>query len=183
MGFRRSKSSANRRHWWYGLDVIATCHHTVRVVDVSPGLDVCPTCIEKGGTWVHLRQCLVCGLTGCCDSSPNQHASRHYLAAGHETVRSLEEGEAWSWCFACEVTLRKADDGIWDEVDTFFEAGLWYAHGRADEIGPVAVAPDETTPDGFPIGEWATTYRARRRDGELDPNQIAALEAVPGWSW
>ena len=28
--------------------------------------------------WVHLRLCLTCGHVGCCDSSPEQHADRHY---------------------------------------------------------------------------------------------------------
>jgi hypothetical protein len=159
-----------------------TCPHLADVREVTAGLDGCPTCIEKGGTWVHLRQCLTCGRTGCCDSSVNQHASRHARGAGHAIFRSLEEGEDWSWCVVDEVTLRRRSDGGWDEVDTFFEAGLWYANATADG-GPFLPGPDAMTRDGFPIGEWAATYRARRRDGTLEPEQAEAMEAVPGWQW
>ena len=53
------------------------CPHFATAIEVDDPLDVCPTCVEMGSTWVHLRQCLVCGRTGCCDNSPNRHASRH----------------------------------------------------------------------------------------------------------
>jgi hypothetical protein len=29
----------------------------------------CEDCLKMGGQWVHLRECLVCGHVGCCDSS------------------------------------------------------------------------------------------------------------------
>ena len=32
---------------------------------------------------------------GCCDSSPNQHASKHYAATGHPIITSFEPGERW----------------------------------------------------------------------------------------
>ena len=161
----------------------ATCPHVGQLGDVPDGLDYCEVCVEQGGTWVHLRQCLVCGLTACCDSSPNQHASRHARAVQHPVMRSLEEGEDWSWCFGCEKTLRRRADGSWSEVDTFFETGLWYAQQRADASGSAEPEPQETTADGFPLGVWATTYRERRRTGELDPEQATALEELPGWRW
>lgn len=162
----------------------ATCQHLAGLPDdVGPGLDVCPSCIESGGVWVHLRQCLSCGRTGCCDSSPNRHASGHAASAGHPIFRSLEEGEDWSWCTVEELTLRRRDDGAWEDVDTFFEAGLWYAHEAVAGGTAFPPGPDDTTADGFPIGEWATTYRARRNEGSIDPEQAQALEAIPGWSW
>ena len=163
--------------------MIATCHHTVRVIEVEPGLDVCPTCIEEGGTWVHLRQCLVCGKTGCCDSSPNQHASKHAAAEVHEIVTSLEPGEDWSWCYSCEMTLRRNDERVWEEIDTFFETGLWYAQQLVAENEPIPVGPDAATADGFPIGEWVATYQARGRARDIDQDQAAALEELPGWTW
>ena len=161
----------------------ATCPHVVGVDGFGPAADGCETCLEVGGTWVHLRQCLACGRTGCCDSSPNRHASAHAGATGHQVVRALEPGEDWSWCYACERTLRLAADGTWREVDTFFEAGLWYAQQRAADGGPIDAGSDETTDDGFPIGLWAATYRARRNEGAIDPEQAAALETIPGWRW
>ncbi|MEM7586003.1 MAG: UBP-type zinc finger domain-containing protein, partial [Acidobacteriota bacterium] len=38
-------------------------------------------------------------------SSPGKHATAHYHATGHPIMRSLEPGEDWGWCFACEKTL------------------------------------------------------------------------------
>jgi hypothetical protein len=48
---------------------------------------------------MHLRTCQECGATLCCDSSPNQHASKHARAAGHPVVISAEPGERWLWCY------------------------------------------------------------------------------------
>jgi CPA1 family monovalent cation:H+ antiporter len=161
----------------------ATCPHLASLGPIPPARDVCEACIERGGTWVHLRQCLNCGRSLCCDSSPNRHASRHAREAEHPLMRSLEEGEDWTWCFADETTLRQAESGEWQEVDTFFEAGLWYAHDVAARTGAFAADADTSADDGFPLGTWASTYRARHRDGSIDPEQAEALEAVPGWRW
>jgi uncharacterized UBP type Zn finger protein len=162
--------------------MIATCHHTVRVIDVAPPMDVCPSCIEEGGWWKHLRQCLVCGKTGCCDESPNRHASGHFRSEGHEIIRSAEPGEDWIWCFADEVNLRKTE-GIWEEVDLFFEAGMWFAGQIAEQKGTFEPAQDDVTEEGFPIGEFATAYRQVHGEGTLDEEKTAALEAIPGWHW
>ena len=65
---------------------------------------VCETCVSIGEReWVHLRMCLTCGLVGCCDSSPNRHASRHAREDRHPIARSAEPGEDWSWCYVDEV--------------------------------------------------------------------------------
>jgi uncharacterized UBP type Zn finger protein len=50
--------------------------------------------------------CQTCGQIGCCDSSPNKHATAHHRASGHPVVRSVEPGEDWSWCYADEVMFR-----------------------------------------------------------------------------
>ena len=50
--------------------------------------------------------CQVCGQIGCCDSSPNRHASRHAAEASHPIARSIEPGEDWSWCYVDEVGFR-----------------------------------------------------------------------------
>jgi uncharacterized UBP type Zn finger protein len=49
--------------------------------------------------------CLTCGKIGCCDSSPNRHASGHAAEAGHPIVRSAEPAEDWSWCYVDEVAF------------------------------------------------------------------------------
>jgi uncharacterized UBP type Zn finger protein len=61
--------------------------------------------VALGDRWVHLRMCLVCGLVGCCDSSPNQHASGHARETGHPLVRSVEPGESWRWCYIDEEVV------------------------------------------------------------------------------
>ena len=45
----------------------------------------------------------VCGHVGCCDSSKNKHATKHFHATKHPIVRSLEPGEEWGWCYLDEV--------------------------------------------------------------------------------
>ena len=57
----------------------------------------CVECDAAQGWWVHLRRCAACGHIGCCDSSPEQHASKHAAATGHPIVQSFEPGEDWFW--------------------------------------------------------------------------------------
>lgn len=59
----------------------------------------CQDCLAEGTTWVHLRLCLACGHVACCDSSPAQHATRHFRESQHPVMRSFEPGEKWRWCF------------------------------------------------------------------------------------
>jgi uncharacterized UBP type Zn finger protein len=54
---------------------------------------------------VSLRLCLECGHVGCCDSSKNKHATRHFGATGHPVMRSLQPGERWKWCYIDRVML------------------------------------------------------------------------------
>jgi uncharacterized UBP type Zn finger protein len=67
------------------------------------GKHVCPECVAMGSGWVHLRMCLVCGHVGCCDSSPNKHATRHFHTSKHPLIRSIEPGEHWVWCYVDEL--------------------------------------------------------------------------------
>ena len=62
-----------------------------------------------GGRWLHLRLCLGCGHVGCCDSSPNRHASAHFRAEDHPLVRSYEPGEDWWWCYADDLLFDVQD--------------------------------------------------------------------------
>ena len=63
----------------------------------------CEECLLIGSGWVHLRLCLSCGHVGCCDSSPNRHATKHFYKTTHPIVRSLEPGENWEWCYIDEI--------------------------------------------------------------------------------
>ncbi|HEY7940260.1 MAG TPA: UBP-type zinc finger domain-containing protein [Acidimicrobiales bacterium] len=81
-----------------------TCTHLDDVGDVVPSTTAgCEDCLAIGGRWVHLRVCQTCGHVGCCDSSPNQHATAHFHATEHPLVRSFEPGEEWWWCYVDEV--------------------------------------------------------------------------------
>jgi hypothetical protein len=86
------------------------CTHLDQVVLLEPAEPVtgCPDCMAAGDRWVHLRMCQTCGKIGCCDSSPNRHASKHAAAAGHPIARSVEPGEDWSWCYVDDVMMRLA---------------------------------------------------------------------------
>ena len=68
----------------------------------------CEECLAMGARWVHLRLCLECGHVGCCDSSPNRHASKHFHKTKHPLVASYEPGEAWMWCYVDEVFFETA---------------------------------------------------------------------------
>lgn len=82
------------------------CTHLDQIRDVEPSsTEGCSECLRTGGQWLHLRMCLSCGEVGCCDSSPNRHASKHAAAVGHPIVRSREPGEDWSWCYVDEVAF------------------------------------------------------------------------------
>ena len=81
------------------------CTHTDQMKDVKPKKLGCEECLKMGDTWVHLRLCMSCGHVGCCDSSKNKHATKHFHATAHPIVKSLERGENWGWCFIDEVFL------------------------------------------------------------------------------
>jgi hypothetical protein len=80
-----------------------TCSHIALVSTVKqPTRRVCSECVKTGQRWVHLRTCQECGETLCCDSSPNQHASKHSFASGHPVIASAELGERWLYCYTDE---------------------------------------------------------------------------------
>ena len=94
------------------MSTICTHVDQIRVVERPEGIEGCEECLAIGGRWVHLRMCQTCGRIGCCDSSPNRHATRHARASGHPVLRSVEPGEEWSWCAVDEVVfvLDRRDD-------------------------------------------------------------------------
>ena len=81
-----------------------SCTHLDTIV-IAPveAAEACEDCLPIGGTWLHLRQCLSCGRVGCCDSSPNRHASAHAARTEHPIVHSAQPGEDWNWCYVDEV--------------------------------------------------------------------------------
>ena len=87
---------------------MSTCTHLdqIEFVELPPEVAGCEECLASGDRWVHLRMCQTCGHIGCCDSSPNRHATAHFETTGHPVVRSAEPGEDWSWCYADELMFR-----------------------------------------------------------------------------
>jgi uncharacterized UBP type Zn finger protein len=82
------------------------CTHLDQVLVERPeSTEGCEDCLATGGTWVHLRVCRTCGRIGCCDSSPNRHATKHVRASGHPIVTSMEAGEDWSYCYEDDVAF------------------------------------------------------------------------------
>jgi uncharacterized UBP type Zn finger protein len=86
-----------------------TCTHTDQIKVTEPGKHVCEECVKMGDRWVHLRMCLICGNVGCCDSSKNKHATKHFHAIGHPLMRSIEPGETWVWCYVDQMEPGELD--------------------------------------------------------------------------
>ncbi|AWX44293.1 hypothetical protein HME9304_01293 [Flagellimonas maritima] len=84
-----------------------TCEHLKTISEVKKARAYeCEECIETGGTWVHLRTCQDCGITLCCDSSPNKHASKHAGSHGHAVISSAEPNENWMWCYTHKTIVK-----------------------------------------------------------------------------
>jgi hypothetical protein len=89
------------------LEGMPVCEHLDQIAVVEPPAEIagCEDCLAIGARWVHLRMCHTCGHIGCCDSSPNRHATAHNESSGHPIIRSVEPGEEWSWCYVDEVAF------------------------------------------------------------------------------
>ena len=80
------------------------CAHLNQIRVTTTKTRVCEDCVKTGDSWVHLRLCLSCGHVGCCDSSKNKHATKHFGTTKHPLIRSIEPGENWVWCYPDEFT-------------------------------------------------------------------------------
>ena len=86
-----------------------TCTHLDQIRDVTPSTtEGCEDCLKTGGWWVHLRLCRICGHVGCCDNSPNRHATRHFRATQHAIMQSFEPGEDWLYCYVDQMVMQPA---------------------------------------------------------------------------
>ncbi|HEY0047925.1 MAG TPA: cation:proton antiporter, partial [Pyrinomonadaceae bacterium] len=84
------------------------CGHLKQARPVFPSADGCEDCLRTGDAWVHLRICLSCGHTGCCDSSKNKHATKHFHSSAHPLIKSLEPSEEWGYCYPDEKIYQTA---------------------------------------------------------------------------
>jgi hypothetical protein len=67
---RRSGLAKPTQHW---LGCATLSPDSFR--NVKPSAFGCEECLQIGSPWVHLRLCRTCGHVGCCDDSPNRHAT------------------------------------------------------------------------------------------------------------
>ena len=90
-------------------DMTMRCSHLDQIRDVEPRTPRgCEACLRTNSWWVHLRLCLICGHVGCCDDSPNRHATKHFHATRHPIIRSIESGEDWGWCYIDQLLIQPA---------------------------------------------------------------------------
>ena len=76
------------------------CSHLDAIESIKqPQRRECEECVKTGSSWVHLRTCQTCGVTLCCDNSPNRHASKHAHATSHPVIASAQPGERWLYCY------------------------------------------------------------------------------------
>ena len=97
--FNRSANSHGRKP--------ARIWTTIR--DVTPSALGCEECLKTGDIWVHLRICRTCGHVGCCDDSPNKHATKHFHATRHPIIEGYDPPEGWGWCYVDEVMFDLSD--------------------------------------------------------------------------
>jgi uncharacterized UBP type Zn finger protein len=81
------------------------CEHVSEIRKVVPSSDGCEDCLKIGGRWMHLRLCENCGHVGCCDNSPNKHATKHFHATNHPIIKSFEPWEDWGYCYVDDLFI------------------------------------------------------------------------------
>jgi ubiquitin-hydrolase Zn-finger-containing protein len=85
-------------------ETMQPCGHLKQIRKVkSAERHECSECVKIGGHWVHLRTCQHCGVTLCCDSSPNRHAHKHAGEWAHPVIASAEPAERWLYCYVDDL--------------------------------------------------------------------------------
>ena len=86
------------------MATLKLCAHIEAITELKqPNGYICEECIKTGDTWMHLRTCQTCGVTLCCDSSPNTHMTKHYQSTNHPVITSAEPGERWLFCYTDQI--------------------------------------------------------------------------------
>ncbi len=84
------------------------CTHLDQVNEhVVPHSTGCEDCEKTGDQWVKVRLCMACGHTGCCDSSKNTHARKHFAETGHPIIDSYQPKGEWRWCYVDDMYVTK----------------------------------------------------------------------------
>ena len=80
-----------------------------------------------------------------------------------------------------QALLESLPDWVWNVTDAQWEKGFSYLEGYVRKHGTAWVHAKHKEPDGFYLGAWVASNRAKRLD--LDKEQIERLQALPGWAW
>ena len=88
------------------LEASPSCSHLDQINEVQPSADGCEECLQIGDEWFHLRLCRICGHVGCCDSSKNQHATKHVHNTQHPIIQSFQPGEDWMYCYPDDAFIQ-----------------------------------------------------------------------------
>ncbi len=91
-----------------------TCTHLDQINAITPNAAGCEECLKSGSAWVHLRVCMTCGHVGCCDESPNRHATKHYHKTKHPIITSYEPGEDWFYCYVDDLPFGLEGGPVFD---------------------------------------------------------------------
>jgi hypothetical protein len=86
------------------------CTHLATIATVKPSARGCEECLALGSWWVHLRVCRTCGHVGCCDDSPNKHATSHFHATSHPIIEGYDPPEGWGFCYIDDLMLDLGDN-------------------------------------------------------------------------
>jgi superfamily II DNA or RNA helicase len=83
-----------------------------------------------------------------------------------DRVQLLEAVPGWAW---------NVNDALWEEG---YRRVLAFAKEHGDSRVPVDYIEQD-----YSLGQWARVQRVSYKDGQLEPQRIARLEALPGWTW
>ena len=83
------------------------CTHTDQIKEEVEAKtpEGCEECLKSGDEWVALRMCMTCGHVGCCDSSKNKHATKHFNETNHPIIQQHGVRDPWKWCYVDETYL------------------------------------------------------------------------------
>jgi uncharacterized UBP type Zn finger protein len=95
----------------------AVCSHldTIEFTAIPDPVVGCEECLKIGSTWVHLRMCMECGKIGCCDDSPNGHASKHAREVSHPIIKSAEAARTGAGATSTRWRSSSDPEGAWPQ--------------------------------------------------------------------
>lgn len=105
---------------------------------------------------------------GLGDWVDNQRASHQDNRLDPARAARLEALPGWVW--------RESREDLWERLYAALAAYV-AEHGHA------RFPNDYVTSDGVNLGQWARDQRRKYRQGKVNAQRVARLEALPGWAW